>query len=92
MAGIIDFFWPSVKRMRKKGDVEGLVALCIRGDFFDVNAAKALAEMKDPKAIEFIIQALKFKSDHIRRNAVKALAEIAEIIDTNELKKEWKCI
>jgi HEAT repeat protein len=71
------FFKPNVEKMKAKGDVEGLIkALGHKGEDVRTDAAKALGDIEDVKAVEALIQALKDTADSVRYEAATALERL----------------
>ena len=54
-------FKPNIEALKKRKNIEGLIkALRNRDTFVQVDAAKALSEMGDPRAVEPLIKALEY--------------------------------
>ncbi|UCE73499.1 MAG: HEAT repeat domain-containing protein [Methanomassiliicoccales archaeon] len=75
-------FKPNVEKMGKKKNVEGLIEVLKDVDEDNSvrkNAAKALGEIGDARAVEPLIQALKARSMYVNEEAVEALGNIKDI-------------
>ena len=68
-------FKPDIKKMEKEKDVEGLIEALRHEDnyYVRIDAAKALGEIGDKRAVEPLIQALKDEKPEVRLAAVSAL-------------------
>jgi len=70
---------PDVKKMKSKKDIEGLIkALKDKDEDVGTNAAEALGEIGDARAVEPLIQALKDEHEDVRGEAADALGEIGD--------------
>jgi HEAT repeat protein len=68
---------PDTEKMKAERDVEGLIkALKDENGFVPVNAAKALGEIGDTRAVEPLTEALKDKKKDVREAAKEALKKI----------------
>lgn len=69
--GLFGLGKPNIKKMKAKRDVEGLIK-ALSGQGWDIHneAAEALGDIKNPRAIEPLIQALRDDED---RSAARAL-------------------
>lgn len=77
----IFFSKPNIKKLMEKRDVEGLIkALKDENESMEARkeAALALGEIKDERAVEPLIEALSHKALDIRMSAAKALGEIGD--------------
>ena len=71
------FFKPNIEKMRTRQDVEGLLkALNHKDEGVRADAAKALGDIEDVKAVEALIQALKDEVDSVRYEAAVALERL----------------
>ena len=71
------FFKPKIEKMRTRQDVEGLLkALNHKDEGVRTDAAKALGDIEDVKAVEVLIQALKDEVDSVRYEAAVALERL----------------
>ncbi|MHA1578780.1 MAG: HEAT repeat domain-containing protein [Candidatus Freyarchaeota archaeon] len=70
-----------IKRMRKQGDVEGLInALTYkRKTKIRFDAARALGEMGDLRAVEPLMEAVKDENRDVRWAAARALGELKDL-------------
>lgn len=77
---IFDLFKPNVEKLEAKRDVEGLIkALNYKKDLkVRWEAAVALGEIKDKKAVEPLFQALKDESKWVQEESAEALGKIGE--------------
>ncbi|MCK4736590.1 MAG: HEAT repeat domain-containing protein [Methanophagales archaeon] len=78
--GIFDLFKPDVEKLEKKKDVQGLIkALQYKKDR-DVRgaAAKALGNIRDKRAVEPLVQALKDEYLRVRRGVAETLGKIGD--------------
>ncbi|HUV79436.1 MAG TPA: HEAT repeat domain-containing protein [Candidatus Bathyarchaeia archaeon] len=76
--GIFDLFTPNVERMKGRKDVRGLIK-ALKDEDLHVRsrAARALGEIKDARAVEPLIQALKEEEDEdVKESITDALEEI----------------
>ncbi|MGB9872500.1 MAG: HEAT repeat domain-containing protein, partial [Anaerolineae bacterium] len=66
---------PNIEKMKARGDVKGLIkALGYEKDWeIRRDAARALGELKDARAVEPLIAALKDKDSDVREAAAEAL-------------------
>jgi len=71
------FFKPNVKKMEAKKDVEGLIK-ALKDTHVRHYTAEALIKIKDAKAVEPLIQALKDEDYFVREAAARALGEIKD--------------
>lgn len=71
---------PDVNQLNAKGDVKVLMnALDYKKDrFIRINAARALGEKKDPKAVEPLIAALQDSDEDVRSKSAWALGKIGD--------------
>lgn len=80
--GIFDFLSgpPNIEELKAKKDVEGLIkALQYKKDWrIQRQAAEALGKIKDIRAVESLIQALKDDDMHVREKAAEALGRIGD--------------
>jgi len=69
----------SLREMKKRGDVEGLLCILDTGDIKDiVEAVRILGELKSRKAIRRLIGLLEIDNIQIRANTAWALGEIGD--------------
>jgi len=73
-------FRPDVNELREKKDVEGLIRALgyERSWHVRVNAAEALGELKDSRAVEPLLQALRDEDSGVRWSASAALGELKD--------------
>jgi len=76
---------PNIEKMKTRRDVNGLIKALgyQKGDSFDArsirrDAARALGELEDPRAVEPLIAALKDESFSVRKAAAEALGKIGD--------------
>jgi len=71
---------PNVEKMRQKKDVKGLIKALVDEKDSDVrgNAAIALRNIGDSRAVEPLIRALGDADSYVRQNAAEALGKIGE--------------
>ncbi len=71
------FFGPNLDRLRDNGDVAGLAALLSsKREDTRFEAALRLGELRDPRAVEPLIDALRDDADNVRHAAWSALLKI----------------
>ena len=74
---MLDFFSPSVTRLRRRRDVAGLIQTLRTGSQRDRRAAaNALILIPDPRAAEPLTTALRDSDPLVRQNAALALGEL----------------
>ena len=74
------FFGPNIKRLQSQRNVEGLIRALDYNKEASVRqaATMALGELKDPRAVEPLIAALKDSDKNVRWEAANALGEIKD--------------
>jgi len=71
---------PNIEKLKAKGDVSGYQALAYQTNSnVRCDAAKALGELKDARAVEPLLFMLKDENYDIRESAVRALGNIGDI-------------
>ncbi|MHC1588990.1 MAG: HEAT repeat domain-containing protein, partial [Methermicoccaceae archaeon] len=75
-----DALRPDVNELREKKDVEGLIGALSykRGWHVRMTAAESLGEIKDPRAVDPLIRALRDEDSGVRWSAAAALGEIKD--------------
>ncbi|AEA46103.1 HEAT repeat domain-containing protein [Archaeoglobus veneficus] len=88
---MFNFLKPNVEKLKERRDVKGLIkALSHKDVTIRVEAARALADVGDPSAVEALTEALRDDSTDVRKAAVKALARIADERAVDALAKALK--
>jgi HEAT repeat protein len=72
---------PNIEKMKAKGDVNGLIKALAHQTNSHVrcDAAKALGELKDTRAVEPLLLMLKDENYDVRESAVRALGSIGDV-------------
>jgi HEAT repeat protein len=78
--GLFGLFKPNVKKMEKKGDIEGLIkALSYKKDSrVRLNAAVALGRIGTRKTADALSKALKDEDSDVRKAVEKAIEKVKE--------------
>ncbi len=72
-------FRPNVEKMKSRGDIEGLARELRHRDWHvRMDAAEALGQLGDERAVPHLIEALRDESHHVRREAAEALGHIGD--------------
>ena len=71
---------PNTNKMKKKRDIDGLIRAALQHEDLSVrrDAASALGEIKDEKAINLLINFLGHNDKNVRKRAVRILGEIKD--------------